>query len=191
MNTGTPIVTLALLSTAALAACSDDPINYSEPVSISLQFKSSDVAAGRIATDKNINTESGNPYAAFVSAAQTKLGKAPGRIDVANVTLTVAATSKQVATLGEIFAGDCKLKFVLNSGNVAFEVATRTMAAADPAGPVALITAFDSADLDAGQYTQLVGGAFKVALDCAAATTFAAAGATADLKATFTFGAYE
>jgi hypothetical protein len=187
----TSLFAFALVSTTALVGCGDDPINYSEPVGISLQFKSGDVVAGRIATDKNINTESGNPYAAFVSAAQTKIGKAPSRIDVAKVTLTVEASSKQVSKLGEIFAGDCKLKFVMNSGNVPFDVASRTMAAADLAGPVELTATFDSADLDAGQYAQLVGGSFKVALDCATATTFASAGATADLKATFTFGAYE
>ncbi len=80
-----------LVATPALlaSACSDDAINYSEPVGISLQFKSSDVVAGRILVDKNINTESGNPYAAFVKTAETKIGAAPGRIDVASATLTV------------------------------------------------------------------------------------------------------
>lgn len=172
-------------------ACSDDAINYSEPVGISLQFKSSDVVAGRILIDKNINTESGNPYGAFVKTAETKLGAAPGRIDVASATLTVESSSKQVTRLGEIFTGDCKLSFVLNTGNVPLAVATRTMAVADTAGPVTFTAAFDSATLDDAQYAQLVAGSFKVALDCATASTFAGLGATADLKATFTFGAYE
>ncbi len=93
--------------------------------------------------------------------------------------------------LGEIFAGDCKLGFVLNTGNVPLAVATRTMAEADVAGPVALTATFDSATLDATQYAQLVAGSFKVSLDCATAPAFAGKGATADIKATFTFGAYE
>ena len=185
-------LTMFTVAPALLAsACSDDAINYSEPVGISLQFKSSDVVAGRILVDKNINTESGNPYAAFVKTAETKIGAAPGRIDVASATLTVESSSKQVTRLGEIFAGDCKLGFVLNTGNVALAVATRTMAAADTGGPVELTATFDSAALDATQYAQLVAGSFKVSLDCATATTFAGLGATADLKATFTFGAYE
>ena len=180
-----------VVPTLLASACSDDAINYSEPVGISLQFKSSDVVAGRILIDKNINTESGNPYGAFVKTAETKIGKAPGRIDVASATLTVEASSNQVTRLGEIFTGECKLGFVLNTGNVPIAVATRTMAEADVAGPVALTATFDSAALDAAQYAQLVAGSFKVSLDCATNSTFAGKGATADVKATFTFGAYE
>ncbi len=188
----TAILTMFAAAPLMLAsACSDDAINYSEPVGITLQFKSGDVVAGRILIDKNINTESGNPYGAFVKTAETKIGRAPGRIDVTVVTLTVESSSKQVTQLGEIFAGDCKLGFVLNTGNVPLAVAARTMTAADGAGPIALPATFDSAALDAAQYAQLVAGSFKVSMDCLTASTFAGKGATADLKATFSFGAYE
>lgn len=188
----TALLSMFVVAPALVAgACSDDAINYSSPVGISLQFKSSDVVAGRILIDKNINTESGNPYGAFVKTAETKIGGTPGRIDVVSATLTVDSSSNQVTRLGEVFAGECKLSFVLNSGNAPLAVATRTMVAADPAGPVTLTAAFDSATLDSVQYAQLVAGSFKVALDCVTAAPFASLSATADIKATFTFGAYE
>ncbi len=56
------------LGSLALAACGDDPVSYSEPVGINLKAKSSDTINNVVTDDKGINTESGNPYGAFVSS---------------------------------------------------------------------------------------------------------------------------
>ncbi len=184
--------TAALGSLAGtLVACSDDPVNYSEPVGIKLKFKSGDVVGGRITTDKNINTESGNPYASFVSTAKTKIGGNPSRIEIPKVTLQLENTSKMVATLGQVFVGDCAINFALNSNNLRLNVGNRNMVAADLSGPIEISSNFDSTSLSAADYDQLLAGSFKVALDCPAAATFAGANAEVDLTLLFTFSAFE
>jgi hypothetical protein len=184
-------ISIIALSLASLAHCADEPVNYSSPVGISLAFKSSDVVAGTIVADKNINTESGNPYASFVSTARSKIGRDPSRIEATKVTVEVLASSKQVSQLGQIFDGNCAISFVLNSGNVTIAVANRAMTAADTAGPVDMTPTFDSTTMSASDYAQLVGGSFKVKLNCLSAVSFASGGANVDFKATFTFAAYE
>ena len=192
-NMYSSITSTALIGalTATITACGSDPVNYSEPVGIKLKFKSGDVVAGRITTDKNINTESGNPYAAFVSTARAKLGADPSRIEIPKVTLQLESTSKMVATLGQVFEGECKINFALNSNNLRLEVGKRTMLAADLSGPIEISANFDSTTLTAADCSQLLAGSFKVALDCPAATTFAGASADVDLTLLFTFSAFE
>jgi hypothetical protein len=52
----TPFLVLGLV-----AACGDDPVNYSAPVGIELKVKSSDATAAAIRDDQAITTEIGNP----------------------------------------------------------------------------------------------------------------------------------
>ena len=89
------ITSLALLS---LVGCSDDPVSYSSPVSINLKAESGAVNGAAISDEKGITTESGNPYAAFVSDARAKLGRDPGRIEVDGLTLTLGAQSTGVTS---------------------------------------------------------------------------------------------
>src|SRR5512137_2237112 len=49
-------------------------------VGISLGAQASDVNAGVVTVSKNINTESGNPYAEYVRAAHQALGRPPSAI---------------------------------------------------------------------------------------------------------------
>ena len=58
-------------------------------------------------------------------------------------------------------------------------------------GPVALGGSFDSASLSDADRAAIAGGQFKVVLSGTAVTAFTGGNATADLRATFTFVAYE
>lgn len=186
---------LRLMSVCAIslvaAACSDEPVNYSAPVGINLKAKSDDTQNGTVTTDKGINTESGNPYGAFISTAERQLGRAPGRIEVDGVELLLGGNSSGVATLGEVFTGEAELLFQMNDTNNSYSVAKRTIAATDNSGPLGFDATFTSADVSDVDYGKLLGGSFKVILRGPAATGFETKGADADLQATFTFAAYD
>ena len=188
------LASTAMLSLGALglAACGgDDAVSYSAPVGIKLQVRSGDVAGGVASTDKNINTESGNPYAAFIADARDALGgNDPGRIEVEGVTLTLATTSTGVTTMGEVFDGTTEVQFVMNSNNTSYPVASIAVVATTGAGPIDLDVGFDSTTVADADWSGVVGGSFKVVLTGPAQADFENAGADADLDATFTFGAY-
>jgi len=181
------VVAVAAVSSAA---CGGDPVTYSDPVGLSLSVASGDVDNGVLADEKNINTESGNPYGAFSSAAQDAIGGLPSSIDVEAATLTIEG-STGVAALEEIFAGDVEVAFVMNGSDQAYPVAVRTIAVGDGAGPVDLEVPFDSDSVTDADYPDLVGGSFKVLLTGDAAAGFAGASADADLSLVLTFTAYE
>src|SRR5258706_10931080 len=91
----------------ALAACGTDPVNYSAPVGIELHAKSADVNMSVVTEQKDITTETGNPYGAFVNAAKAKLGgKDPSRIEIDSLTLTLGAQSTGVSKLDDVLTGD-------------------------------------------------------------------------------------
>jgi hypothetical protein len=180
---------LAPLAAALLAGCGSDPVSYSAPVGISLDARSGDVVAGAISADKNVNTESGNPYGAFVNAAVQALGRDPSRIAVTSATLELEPGSPGVASLQEVFTGTVAVGFAMNGSSTVYPVAS--VANPTGAGPVAMTVSFDSASMAPADYADLAGGSFKVELDGTAAAGFASAGATARMTATFGFVAYE
>src|SRR5256885_7155216 len=91
----------------SLAACGSDPVSFSAPVGINLKAKSSDVSGTSLTENKEINTESGNPYGAFVTDARAKLGgKDPSVIELSGLTLLLGGTSTGVTTLDQVFTGD-------------------------------------------------------------------------------------
>lgn len=169
-----------------LAACGDDPVNYSAPVGINLKAKAGDVTAGAITEQKGITTESGNPYGAFITDATAKLGHAPGRAEVDKVTLTLGGTSS-VAKLEDVFGGAVDVAFVLDDTNNTYDVAQTTKPTG--VGPVGLGVSFAADALAAQDVVKYLGGGFKVVLRGDAATTFTG-GADADLQVTLTFAAY-
>ncbi len=80
------------LSLVLLAgACADDPVTFSEPVTINLKVNSDKVVNDSITTEKGISTENANPYGAFVADAQAALGADPSRIDLGHVNILLAA----------------------------------------------------------------------------------------------------
>jgi hypothetical protein len=74
------------------AACGSDPVNYSSPVGIELKAKSGDVSGTAISEQKDITTETGNPYSAFVNDATRMIGRDPARIEIDELTLTLGAS---------------------------------------------------------------------------------------------------
>src|SRR5215813_12399910 len=105
---------LILFVPIMLAACGADPVSFSTPVGINLKAKSGDVANTAISEDKAITTETGNPYGAFVADATTKLGHAPGRIEIDRATLLLGGQSTNVTKLEEVFTGVVDVAFVMN-----------------------------------------------------------------------------
>ena len=171
--------------------CSDDPVSVSDVVDLKLTLSSGDVAGGTLLDEKNVNTESGNPYGVFVQMAREEIGGDPSRITVEATGVTVDATSRNVTTLGAVFAGATKLEFIMNGSATAHTVATRDVVAADGAGPVPFEVSFDSDKIPDADYADLASGSFKVALAGPPASTFAAANADADITLSLTFKAYE
>jgi hypothetical protein len=175
---------LACALVAVSAACGDDPVSFSEPVGIRMTADSGDLVDGRIEEDKNINTESGNPYGAFIDSARAEVGGDPSAIEVDEVTITLdAAGSTNVAALGLVFA-DVAVSFEMSSGELV-PVADQVLTADTDAGPVALDVAFDSGALSDEDYADLLGGGFKVWLSGEAAAGFEALDANADVEVTF------
>lgn len=184
--TKTPI--LALL---VLAACGDDPVNYSAPVGIELKAKSGDVTNNAVNEEKGITTESGNPYGKFITDARAQLGgRDPSSIEVDKVTLTLnIAKSVNVSAMEQAVTGEMAVQFVMNDTNNPFTAAHFTSPTG--VGPVDGRVAFDPSAVGPADYAKLLGGNFKVAMAAPTAADFATKGAEASLTVTFTFTAYE
>jgi hypothetical protein len=185
---------LALVPMALLAACGGkDPVSYSAPVGISLPVASKDASTGTISVGKNINTENGNPYGAFVNAASARIGHNPSRIVLAGATLTLLNTSTGVTALEQVFTGPVTISFVMNGTNATYQVGQILNPAG--AGPVSLSVGLDSDSLPAADRASLDQGQFKVVLlgtpPGGAAGAFATGNDLADLVATFEFVAYQ
>jgi hypothetical protein len=185
----TRLVTAAALA-LTLAACGSDPVSFSAPVGINLKAKSGDVAQSVISETKDITTESGNPYGAFVSDARAKLGgKDPSAIELDSVTLLLGAQSTGVTALEQVFTGDVDVAFVINDSNNTYDVGH--IMSPTGAGPASLAVSFDSGKIAPQDWTKFLGGSFKVVVRGTAASTFAGKGAEANLQVTFTFDALE
>jgi hypothetical protein len=182
--TKTPLFALVLL-----AACGDDPVNYSSPVGIELKAKSGEVTNSAVNSDKAITTESGNPYGKFVADAQAKLGHDPSAIELDSLTLTLGAQSTNLTGLQEVLMGESTVTFLVNDTNNTFIAGHFT----DPTGvgPVGGHVAFDWSTVGDQDVAKMLGGSFKVGLTGPAATGFDTKGAEAVLQLTFTFTAFE
>ena len=172
-----------------LVACGSDPVSFSMPVGITLKAKSSDVSNSVISDDKQITTESGNPFGAFVSDAHATLGKDPTRIEIDKLTLVLGAQSTNVTKLEDVYTGDVDVAFLTNDSNNTYDVGH----VMNPAGvgPVELAIGFRSDDVPAADFAKFLNGSFKVVIRGSAAVGFSAKGAEASLQTTFTFAAFE
>lgn len=179
-----------LLAIALLAACGDDPVNYSAPVGIELKAKSGEVTSSNsITPEKSITTESGNPYGKFVADARAKLGRDPGHIELDEVTLTLGAQSSNVANLEQVMTGEVNVSFLTNDTNNTFIAAKFN--GPTGVGPVEGTSTFDWELVGPQDIEKMLGGSFKVVLNAPAAAEFATKGADASLQLTFTFTAFE
>lgn len=184
-------LTYLTIATLAFGCGDDDPISYSAPVGINLKAKSSDTVNNVVTDEKGINTESGNPYGAFVSDAKRELGRDPGSVDVEELTVFLGAGSTGVTRLGEVFTGNVEVLFLMNDTNNSYPVAAGTVEASATGGPVALSATFSSDGVPDADYAKLLGGSFKVVMRGPAAVGFTSKGADADVQVTLTFSAFE
>ena len=172
------------------AACGTDPVNYSAPVGIELHAKSTDVNMSVVTAQKDITTESGNPYGAFINSAKAKLGgKDPSRIEIDNLTLTLGGQSTGVSKLDDVLSGDVDVAFLANTSNNTYD-AGHVM---NPTGvgPDTITPDFEWSMVAMQDVAQMLNGSFKVALRGPAATGFTTKGADATLQLTFTFTAFQ
>src|SRR5438132_10328541 len=96
-------ITSFLLLSITVAACGSDPVSFSAPVGINLKAKSGDVSGTAISEQKDITTETGNPYGMFVNDAKAKLGgKDPSTIELNGLTLLLGGQSTGVTKLEEV-----------------------------------------------------------------------------------------
>lgn len=181
--------TCSVCAIVMLVGCTDDPLSYSAPVGINLKAKSGDVSGTSVSNQKGINTESGNPYGAFVNDARRKLGRDPARVEIDEATLTLGAQSTGVVTLSEVFVGDVDVAFIIDDSNNTYDVGH----VIDPVGvgPVGIGINFESNAVSDADYSKFLGGSFKVVIRGAAAPGFSTKGAEANLQVSFTFAAFE
>jgi hypothetical protein len=180
---------LGLVTMFAFTACSS-PVNYSAPVGIELNAKSGDVNMSVVSEEKDITTESGNPYGAFVNTAMSKLGgKNPSQIDIDTLTLTLGAQSQGVTTLDQVVTGDVDVAFLVNSSNNTYDAGHITNPTG--VGPDDVDATFDWSMVAPQDIPQMLNGSFKVVLRGSGATGFSGKGATASMQLTFTFSAFE
>lgn len=174
---------------AMLVGCGDDPLSYSAPVGINLKAKSGDVSGTSVSNQKGINTETGNPYGAFVADARRELGRDPSRVEVDEAALTLGAQSTGVVTLQEVFIGDVDVAFVIDDSNNTYDVGH----VIDPVGvgPIGFDVNFDSDAVSDLDYAKFLAGSFKIVVRGTAAPGFSTKGAEANLQASFTFAAFE
>jgi hypothetical protein len=173
-----------------LTACGSDPVQYSAPVGIELKAKSGDVSGNVISEQKDITTETGNPYGAFMTSSMASLGgHAPSRIEIDQLTLTLGAQSTAVTALEQVLTGDVDIAFLVNDSSNTYD-AGHVM---NPTGvgPVDVHPQFDWSMVAPTDQVRILNGSFKVAVRGSAAAEFAAKGATASLQVTFTFTSFE
>lgn len=141
---------------SALSACADDPIAYSETVSVKLSgIKNGDLANGQASEDKNINTESGNPYAEFIKNARAALGgHDPSRIEITKADVRVHADSKNVSTLDAVFTS---LELFVATSATTIPVGSRNA----PIGSTASIVLDENLNYEP-VYAVMLGGDFKI-----------------------------
>lgn len=145
----------------------NDPntVGYSGPVNVRLdKFKDGDVRNGAFDSDKEINTESGNPYAGFLRDARTGLGRDAAAVVVDRMTFTLASDSRGVIGFEQFLAGTAQVYFATSS--VTVNVGTAVMPAG--AGPVTVQITATRADL-APINAALLSGNFKVGMRVSAA----------------------
>lgn len=91
----------------AVSCDDDEPVAETGTIVIQLSgIKQGDIHDGVVEKDKNVTTESGNPYGAFLQAARTALGHDPSRIEVTSVSITLGGDSRGVASFADLFSGE-------------------------------------------------------------------------------------
>ena len=169
----------------------DDPVSVSEPIGINLKFKSGDSNMGAISDEKCITTESGNPWAAFISAARAEIGGDPTDIELDGLTLLLSTDSKAVTELKEIWNGTVDVQFEMNDTNNIFAVGNAVIDDTLAGRTAEFTPTFDFSLLNSADRDKLFNGSFKVMIGGPVATPFDSKGAEAEFQLTLEFSAFE
>jgi hypothetical protein len=173
---------------ALLVACSTDPA--SNLVAISLNARSIETPGPGLTLEKPIMSETGNPYGAFISAAEARLGTETSEIDIERLTLQLGDESTNVTALEQVCTGNLSFELTLEGTNDTFVFGQATNPRG--AGPVEVTVthrSFTPQRDDAANFAALRSGRFKLVLHAAAATDFPTRNAEASLVLTFTLTA--
>lgn len=166
------------------AACGDDPVAHSETISLKLSgIKNGDIKNGQASEDKEISTESGNPYGEFIKNAKAALGgKDPGSIELVSAFVRIHSDSKNVSALEAVFSS---MELYLTTSNTTIPVGT----VATPKGTSIAVKLDENVDYEP-IFADLLGGSFKGGVR---GPTVATPPADFDLKLTLDlkFTAYE
>ena len=185
-------VTAFACAALLVGACGgDDPISISAPVGISLKAEAGDFENNVITVDKGINTESGNPWGAFVTDVDAQLGGPPSDIEIESLDLLLAASSEGFTELRGVFNGTVDVQFEMNDTGNFFPAGTFVIDESTEGRTVALQTTFDYGAVQGADLDKLLAGSFKVVMSGPAATGFEATDGKAELQLTFAFAAFE
>jgi hypothetical protein len=175
-----------LAGVVALAGCKADFVV--DDVAINNGFNVGNVAQGAaIFSEKNVNTEQGNPYGVFIADIKAELNDDTPTIELESATITVEAGGDAAHdALEEIFEGALTLSFVDETNNTDTAIATLN----NPAGALDVALNVQGAAFDDEAFQQtLLSGAFKVKISGTAAAT--AANANVNLVTTLSFKAFK
>lgn len=114
---------LGFLGGAALLAAAgcETAAATSDTIVIRLSgIKESDIRDGVVEREKNVTTETSNPYAAFLADARTALGADPSRIEVEAVSITLGGDSRGVVGFDELFAGQTNVFLRTDAGGTVY-----------------------------------------------------------------------
>lgn len=179
-------VLLSGLVALTLVGCSDDPAFTSGQVGISLGLKEGAIVGDQIDTRKNVSTESGNPYGAFVSKVENEFGDTPREIRIEAVSLQIQDTKDDVAVFEDLWPETAEVFLAADDTVSGFTVAT----VQNPTGlgPIDLVVqpVEDATALG----TLLDSGNFRVGVRGKTGLTSASKFDT-KIAVTLTFGAYE
>lgn len=137
---------------------------FSGPVNIRLdKFKDGDVHDNTFDDNKDVNTQSGNPYAEFLRQATNSLGRAPAAVLVDRVTFAIGPNSRGVTGFEQIFTGNATV--YLSTSSTTVPIGTAAMPSGP--GPVSVQITAGRTEL-APMQADLVSGRFKVGFRVAA-----------------------
>src|SRR5262249_35059990 len=145
--------------------------SFSRPVTINLLVQSTDVRNGFVRGDKNIDTESGNPYGVFIHDAITNLG-AISQIEVDEVRMSLGPTTTGVAGIDEIYKTDpapnsglarwVEVRFVIYDSPHTVAIRTITTGDVDDLTFDSGFFVGNTGNLISANYMRLLAGQFRV-----------------------------
>jgi hypothetical protein len=178
---------LMLAATGLLAGCDEDPVNATGRIVIELSgISQGDIVDGSVSNAKNVSTESGNPYHAFLVQANSTLGGDPARIRVEAAEITLDPSSTGVASFADLFNASAE---VFLDADVGGTVVVARVNAPTGTGPVAL-EVVSTDDTLAPIMDALLSGDFQVGVRGTTALT-SADDFDARIDVGIGFGAYE